>query len=297
MGSDTGAVPQVTWTAFDGTVIDLTDINAGYAVLGDGTRGLRSVGYELTTQKYAGVDGETVQAIRAVAGEPTLGLLVSAETADDFIARSRMLRRAMRPKVGPGQLSVRRTSGEQRTLTCYCVGGLEGDESPDQALEGRWWKLALKFYAADPWWYGPQRTLTAGGLGGTSSPFFPLPPLSLSASSVFGSISIDLSDCDAPSYPVWTITGPGSAVRLTNKTTNRVIEVDTTLLDGQSLIINTQPGYQSVKRDSVNMMGALATDPAMWPLVEDVNDVDVSVAGATGASQVSVTYAPRYAGI
>lgn len=285
---------QVTWTAPSGFTLDLTDDASGFMVLGDGTRGLRSVEYEMTSAKYAGIDGETVLALRATAGQPTLGVLVYADTEDDFRDRARWLRWLMRPKAGLGTLTVRNASGEARSLDCYCIAGLEGDES--SAMDGSWWALALKFFAPDPWWRGEAQTVTYGL--GTPGTFFPFFPLSLPASTVAGSFSVDLSMADAPSFPLWTVTGPGSSLVLTNTTTGKVIQVNTTLSAGQSLTIDTRPGQQSVRRnDGTNLMGSLATDPALWPLVEDVNAVTVTLTGATSASAVSCTYAPRYAGI
>jgi hypothetical protein len=285
---------QVMWTGPDGTSIDLTDASSGYMVLGDGTRGLRSVEYEISSRKYAGIDGETVVALRAGANSPTLGLLVWADDEDAFRARARGLRHAMRPKAGLGTLCVRAGDGEERYLDCYAIAGLEGDES--SAVDGCWWKLALKLYAPDPWWRGDEQTVSYGL--GSPSTFFPIFPISLAASTVLGSFTVDLSDADAPSYPVWTVTGPGSTLILTNVTTGKVIQVNTTLSAGQVLTINTTPGQQSVRRnDGTNLMGSLATDPALWPLVEGVNNVTASLTSATTASSIACTYAPRYAGI
>jgi hypothetical protein len=286
---------QITWTAVDGTATILTDTAAGFTVLGDGTRGLRSVAYELATRKYAGLDGEDVQNVRAVGGQPTLGLLIEADDEATFRQRVRALRRAMRPKAGAGVLAVSQ-DGETRELTCYCVGGFEGDESPDVSMPGHWWRLALKFFAPSPWWEGEAVSVSLGLQA--PSAFFPAPPFTLSPSAVQGSFQIDLSDSDAPAYPVWTISGPGSAVVLTNETTGRDIEVNTSLGASDVLIIDTRPGHQSVRRnDGTNLMSAVASDPALWPLVEAVNTVSVALVGATSSSRVSTTYRPRYAGI
>lgn len=287
---------QVTWTAPDGTVLDLTDTSSGYMVLGEGTSGLRSVSYEVSTQKLAGLDGELVQAIRATSSNPSLGLLVWADGEDDFRARARALRHAMRPQAGLGTLCVRNAAGEARNLDCYCTAGLEGDESDQAAVSGQWWKLALKLYAPTPWWYGDPQTLTYSL--GSPTAFFPIFPTHLASSTVAGRFTIDLSDTDAPAYPVWTIKGPGSSLVLTNTTTGQVIQVNATLAAGESLVINTAPGQQSVRKgDGTNLMGSLASNPALWALIEGVNVVTCALTGATTASSIAATYAPRYAGV
>lgn len=287
---------QISWAAADGTLIDLTDDAAGYRVLADGTRGLRSVTYDLVTSRYAGIDGESVDGIRAEANRPSLGLLVRADGEAEFRSKVRALVRAMRPKSGPGALLVRTEAGELRQLDCYCVGGLEGDEAPQVTLPGAWWRLVLKFYAPSPWWLGAEQRVDVG-LGGASV-FFPLPPVNLSASTVQGQFVIDLSDSDAPTFPTWTITGPGSALVLRNETSGREIRVSTSLAAGDTVVIDTRPDRQSVRRgDGTNLMGAVTSDPALWPLLDGINVVTVSLGGSASASRIAGTFQPRYAGI
>jgi hypothetical protein len=287
---------QFVWSAPDGTTIDFTDEGSGYRVLASGTRGLRSVTYEMVTSKYAGMDGETVDAIRAVGNEITLGLMVNAEGEANFRKRARSLVRAMRPKAGLGTLRVASTFGDVRSLDCYCTGGLEGDESPDAILTGAWWRLALKFYAPDPWWYGEQETYDVG-LGSGSS-FFPIPPITLAPATVQGHFTVDLTESDTVVYPQWVVTGPGSSLTLTNITTGRVITVNAALAAGETMVIDTRPGLQSVRKaDGTNLMGTLDSDPALWPLIDGVNEVSAALTGATTASRIAGVWRARYAGI
>lgn len=287
---------QILWTSPDGTQVDLTDEAGGYDTLAAGTRGLRSVEYELSTTKYAGIDGETVQAVRAAANSPTLGIFVRANDEVDFRAKARALVHMMRPKAGPGTLTVRNEAGDERRLVCYCSGGMEGDEDPDSTLPGAWWRLVLRFFAPDPWWLGPERVVNFGL--GAPTVFFPITPVTLSASSVQGSFTVDLSDSDAPAYPLWTVTGPGTALVLTNQTTGKTITVNATLTSGQTMVIDTRPGYQSVRRgDGTNLMSSVTSDPALWPLTESINQVTAVLTGASAASRITSTFSARYAGI
>lgn len=288
---------QVVWTTPDGaTAIDLTDEASGFVVLGDGTSGLRSVAYQMTTQSYAGIDGETVQAIRAVGSNPTLGVLLQATDVVDYRTKARSLVRAMRPKAGVGSLTVTNEQGEVRSLGCYCVGGLEGDEGSDVSLPGRWWKLALKFYAPDPWWVGEEQTLSVG-LGAPTT-FFPIFPMVLSPSTIQGGFAVDLSDSDDGAFPVWTITGPGSSLVLSNGTSNRSLTINTTLSSTDTLIVDTRPGLQSVRLgDGTNRLGSVAGYPDLWPLEPTVNNVTAALTGATSTSRITAVYTPRFAGI
>ena len=288
------------WTSADGVVIDLSDTSAGLSVLARGTTGFRGLRHEFTTSKFAGVDGDSVQAIRAGSNAPTLGMLLEASSEDDFIDRSRALVRAMRPRVNgqpaPGQLTVTRTGRTPRTLRCFVTEGLEGDEDPGSVLPGAWWRFQLKFLAPDPWWVGPLQYVNVGLAA--PSLFFPFFPLNLSASTVQGQFIVDLSESDAPSYPVWTITGPGDSLVLTNNTTGRTIEVNSPVADNQTIVIDTRPGMQSVRSGSgTNLMHTLASDPALWSLVEGVQQVTALLTNAGPNSRISGAFEPKFAGI
>lgn len=309
---------QYLWTPADGgPSIDLSDEAAGYSVEADGTRGLRSLPYRFTTAQYAGVDGDEVLAIRAEANRPQLAMLLQADSEAQLRTRARALVHAMRPKAGPGLLTVANETGERRRLRCYVEAGLEGDESEDTSMPDRWWKFLLKLYAPRPWWEGEQVNVDFG-LAAPSN-FFPFFPLVLSASTVQGQQTIDLSDTDAPTYPVWTVTGPGSSLVLRNtvttiefddvtgepveKKSSRTIEITTVLGDGQTLVIDTRPGRQIVYRGDLaegdagwNLMDALSSDPALWPLVDGVNEVSALLTGAGPASRIRAVAPKLHAG-
>lgn len=287
---------QLQWVSADGTqTITLTDAQAGYRVLAD-TTGLNAPPYRFSTEQYTGIDGTDLQAVTADARTVVLALMVQASDQTVFRSRVAALTRAMRPKAGPAQLVATDEVGVVRRLTCRYKSGLEGSEARGTKLPGRWWRASVELYAPDPWWYGDQRTVDVG-LGAGQS-FFPLLPVRLAPSAVQGRFTVDLSASDAPSYPLWTVTGPGSALTLTNLTTGRQIVVNAPLAAGETMTIDTRPGYQSVRRgDGTNLMGSVATDPALWPLVEAVNDVTAALTGATATSRITGTYQPRYAGI
>lgn len=287
---------QLQWQAADGTVINLTDPAAGYRILADVTAGLTAPPYEITADRYAGIDGDTVQAVSATAREVMLGQIIEAADEAALATRVRALVRAMRPKAGPGTLIASSPDGTRRTLTCRYAGGLEGAEDRASTTPGRWVKAAIKLRAADPWWYGAEQSVSVGL--GSGPNFFPIFPLVLAPSTVQGQFTVDLSDADDPTYPLWTVTGPGSDLVLTNQTTGQVIAVTTSLAAGQSLIIDTRPGFQSVRRDDgTNLMGSVTSDPALWGLVEGVNTVTAALTGATTASRITGTFRPRYSGV
>jgi hypothetical protein len=110
---------------------------------------------------------------------------------------------------------------------------------------------------------------------------------------------------------VWTITGPGSSLTLTNTypgfdpvtgaavTISRTLQLNAPIGDGQTVTIDTRRGRQRITRsDGVNMMPFLTTDPALWPLADGVVNTITATLGAAGAnSRIAGTYEPLYAGV
>jgi hypothetical protein len=285
---------QIVWTSPDGTPLILTDRAAGYRVLASGTRGLSAPEYRYTTATYAGLPGATLTAVQADQRLVNLGMQVEATDPATFRQRWRRLIRAMRPMAGDGTLTVTDEWGDTRSFTCRYAGGLEGDGEAE--FSGTVGRAVVRLAGFDPWFYGDEQPVNFGLAAPT--PFFPILPVHLSPSSIQGEFSVDLSDADADTYPAWTITGPGSQLTLTNVTTGRTIQVTTDLGDGQTMTIDTRPGFQSVRRgDGVNLMDALSTDPALWPLTPGINTVSAQLTNAGPASRITGTYRPRYSGI
>lgn len=285
----------IFWTSADGNLTQLSDLTNGYFHLGDGTTGLASPVYALTTDTFAGYDGVTVQAVRAEARSLTVGLMVQGTTKDEFRAKARALVRDMRPKAGMGTLTLATEQGEMRSIGAYYTGGLEGDRARSVSGIGLFWRFVLQLMAPDPWFQGGERTLRFGL--GAPTPFFPIPPVTLSPSVVQGQFTVDLSDADAPSYPVWTVTGPGSTLVLRNQTTGRSLTVNVALNVGEALTVDTRPGRESVRlQDGQNAMPAVSGYPDLWPLVESVNTLQVTLTGATDVTEIVGTFRPRYAG-
>jgi hypothetical protein len=292
-------VTRWLWSAPDGSVTDLSAWGAGNYVLDEGTTGLLAPGYEFATQPFAGVDGETLQQVTAQPAQPVLAVDFVASDGAELRARLRALAHALRPRRGIGTLRAVADDGAERRLPCYYRQGLESG-----TYRVTRYRTALEFWAPSPWWRGTPYTwgygLSAPG------PFFPILPLSLASTTITGAATVDLSDTDAPTYPTWTVTGPGSQLTLTNNTTGQSLVLNAPIGDGQLVVIDTRPGYQSVRaatRDTsgavilgASLFGSLSTDPALWPLVDGVNDVSVLLTGAGAASRVDVTAERLYSG-
>jgi hypothetical protein len=294
-------VTRWLWSAPDGSVTDLSAWSAGTYVIDDGTSGQLAPEYEFQSQGFAGVDGETLQQITAQPAAPTLAMDLVASDGVELRNRVRALAHVLRPRAGMGTLRAVADDGTERRLPCYYRKGLESG-----TYRVTRYRTALQFWSPFPWWRGDPVTLDYGLAA--PAPFFPVTPVRLSTTTIAGVATVDLSGTDAPTFPRWTVTGPGTQLTLSN--TYTAVQLDGTVApvtqslvlnapigDGQVVAIDTRPSYQSVRRaDGTNLFGSLASDPALWSLVDGVNSVSAVLTGAGPASRITCTADRLYSG-
>lgn len=286
-------IVQGSWTSPDGDVIDMWDCSTGFTWLA-GRQGVDMPPYELVTQQNIDDDGQTIVGRRALARHPVLPVLLHL---DGFGAWRRLQQRVMRafdPLRGDGVLTITQPDGSARRLYATYEQGMEGQDIADP--RGLWHRIyALQLVASDPWWYADKGEVlrfgvtAAGGL--LDTPFL---PLKLTSSAVIGETSADNTG-DVPTYPVWTVKGPGTSVELRNRTTGRVMRFGFNLTESQSVTIDTRPRRQSViRQDGVNLFSTTVGTPDFWPLLRGVNAVTIDVADATTQTAVTLEYTPRF---
>lgn len=232
--------------------------------------------------------------------EVSLGLAFSA--AGDIPLRDtiRVWLTRLDPTRGAGKLRVTGPAGTIRELTCRYQEGLglvEGGGTRDPL--GTVQTAVVTFEAVDPYWMDADPTVVSWQTG-TPQSFFPIFPLHLGSSQIFAAAVID-PQSDVATYPVWTISGPGSQIVLQNSTTGRTLGWSGGLGLDEQLTIDTRPGSQSPVPKSVRLQDGsnqfgLLTDWDFWPLVPGSNEFEVQMTGATGDSLVTLSYQSRYLG-
>lgn len=218
------------------------------------------------------------------------------EDSDDEVLRAhlRNLMRWFDPSRGDGQLEIA-YGATTRRLNCRLQDGLGLDESDTN--NGIYWQdFVLTLRAADPFWYDavPSQVVFSSAGGGAGF-WFPILPLGLVPSAVFGTSDVE-NNGDVEAWPIWTIDGPTSGgIVLTNNTTGLEMQLTgLTLLLGQTLTIDTRPGHKTVERDDgSNRMGDGFVG-SLWPLARGTNSVTVSVGGSTTDSRVQIDYYQGY---
>ncbi|MGH8008889.1 MAG: phage distal tail protein, partial [Candidatus Binatia bacterium] len=145
-----------------------------------------------------------------------------------------------------------------------------------------------------PYWFDIADTVELYPFTGTAETFFPLLPITLTASEAFADDSVTISG-DLETWPVWDITGPCSSVTLRNLSTGEVLTSDAFLAGSEVMTIDTRPGAKTVTRqDGSNLYPTLSTTSVMWPLRRGLNAIRVEMGGAATGSNIQLSYRTRY---
>ena len=286
------------WTDANGTVTSLSGTNS--FVMWDEQRGpdgvwlppVKHIEYIVPQQP-----GSQLRYSQIQPREVTLPLLVKGSdgTETTLVAVQRQLQQTFNPTLGTGKLTVTRPDGSTRILNCRYQDGFVGTATWQVAGAG--WRLAVvTFHAFDPWWYD---NTTQNLLYQTGQPvtFFPFFPLRLSGSTVFAQPTVT-NPGDVVVYPIWTITGPLSAIILQNLTTGALLSLPgLTLGASDTLVIDTRIGVKTVTLNgSTNEYGALSSASTLWALAAGANSLSLQGNNATAASQIRLTFTAAYAG-
>lgn len=260
-----------------------------------------TLGVDMPTDQYfesvlAVGDGSITQSRRALPREVTLPVVLwNAADVADRESQRRALLRDFDPRLGIGQLVWATPDGGRRTLFCQYVSGLESQDGgrlrPNLIAN---YDIVLR--AVDPYWYGDPVVQSFAAPAG--QPFLPGPPFFISESTTFGNVTVTI-DGEVETFPQWVITGPATTATLVNVDTGRSLDLTPGLAAGQTLTIRTDPrtlaSQKFTNNAGANVWGSSAGQfPVLWPLRPGTNNITVTASGTTAASQIRLTYSPRY---
>jgi hypothetical protein len=202
--------------------------------------------------------------------------------------------RTMDPVRGSGTLRVTSPVGDQREIVCQYATGLDLDETLGDNSGPDFQKIPLGFIAHDPYWYAVSPVAETFTLG-TPAVFFPVFPAYFSPSSIIASDTV-INDGDLEAWPVWTITGPGAEIRLTNTTTGEFIYLeDNTLGVGEALTIDTRFTKKTLTlQDGTSVFDWLSLDSTLWAIEPGTTEISLAMTNSTASSGLTVSYYSRY---
>jgi len=239
--------------------------------------------------------GSLMRSARHESRRIVVPIVIQASTPTLLRDSLRDLNYALDPVRGPGTLTVTGPDGYDRIVNAYLEDGMGLDETLNETTNGKTWQRAsLQFFCEEPYWLDATSTSETIGYAATTSTFFPLFPLILTSSSVFGSATINNTG-DVQTWPRWTVTGPGSAIYIRNLTSDEMIYLDTTLTAGETITIDTAPGIRTItKNDGTSLFSAMSTDSVLWPLIVGNNRVQLEMSSATASSSIAYSYERRW---
>ncbi len=218
-------------------------------------------------------------------------VLIKGSNPTDYESVRTMLQNAMNPKLGDGRFRCQRQDGSVlRDVFCRYESGFSGEESWGISSSVHE-ELLLAFLAHDPYFYDTIAT-TLVFTAAAPTNFFPITPVLLSGG-VIGSGFTIANNGDVECFPVFTITGPGTNLILTNTTTGKAITSSLTLTGGQSLIIDTQ-AKTAVRENGTNQFSTLSFASVLWTLVPGSNAITLNMTGTGAGSQIRITYKQRW---
>lgn len=236
------------------------------------------------------IPGSVVTAVYVTPRVLAWPVIIRDTDREALLTRIRGILSILNPQLGDGQLLVTNGSNS-RVLFCRYRGGFSAINESQGITTTR---QVIKFYAADPFWYAPSQTELTAQQNFAPVNFFPVLPITLASDSMETSASLE-NDGDIPAYPVITILGPASNVVMTNTTTGKLIEIDTSIAAGETITIDARPRTRSVRdQDGDNRFSLLTADSSMWPMEIGTNQVEIEISGGDANTEVTVSYTPAY---
>lgn len=288
----TYTAPVVSLTSASGKVLQL--IGRGFDGVGrmHGTTGIGLAPSEMFATPVPDGDGSVFLGRRSNEREVFIPAVIGGR---DYVSL-RGTRRTLEEVVtdGPVLISVREPdSGESRSVTGWYAGGLEGNYGRDVSGVD-WQTVGLTFRCPDPIAYGDPASAVWSVVGvsrpflSVTEPFFPV----VLGDSLVGGERVLRNAGDVDAWPVTVVTGPGSGLVLENVTTGKSFALSGSIT--QPVTIDTRRVVADVFDAAGDLWDRVALGSSLFPLVPGENRVRVTLAGASSASKVAMSWQPPY---
>lgn len=315
---------EITLTGADGVQWDLA---AGPIVLAAPFPALHGTIPVTVSERIAPLlPGSFVTQVRHQARDVMLPLAVLADTTTELDQTLHSLARTLDPAVGSVAVMVTRSDGTRRQIEGLYVAGFEALALAHSNAMEVTANIAIRCHE-EPYWVDPSGTtievdpppdvFTSGTTStddtatGTDDPiptngfvvgidfnsadygFSAVLPFSGDAGGVV--ITTLVNDGDADAWPLFTITGPASAIQATNITTGKFWTWDGSLDNAKVLTVDTRPGRRDVNVDGTNRFGTLEDGSSLWALQPGSQVVAFRFDGTTDpGSKFVVSWTERY---
>lgn len=277
------------WIDPGGTTHDLTHATSPALFVSRGASGLGDVDVDLALEKIPNFSGSFVRHASVPPREIELPITVIEDSLGDLVSVADTLRSwfatASEASRTPGYLKITRPDGSVRKIAAYRTGGISGDLSegaPNALL------YVISLLCPDPYPTADADTVLTYGqadLGVTKSLLNP-------------------GQLDA--YPIWRVTGPGSAITISDVTHNKSFALTAggglTLASGQTVTIDTRPtslrtDLPVLDGDGVSQFSKLAATSNLWHFPPGTTQFTIAITGASASTAIELRYLARYRGL
>jgi hypothetical protein len=190
---------------------------------------------------------------------------------------------------GSARLTATYPDGSAFYLDVYYAGGGETVFGQEAGSTYARWIVGLQ--APNPFWVSTSAqtfTVTQANVGRGLLP--QLSRLKLTSTSAIGTVTVNNTVGDVPSYPVWKAYGPLDSLTANNGSVGFVY--NTAIAAGDVVTIDTAAGTVKNLAGS-NVYSNLSAAPKFFTIPPGTSTANVLGTGATSATQISCTYYPR----
>jgi len=281
---------SITFTNAKNQSINLNDEVNTFTLTGVGNDLMASFSF----QEYQSpmIPGSLIVGTRVNAREFYLPVHIQDASRDTVMNRVRNMVNILNPMLGEGKLTI--TNGDvTRVINCRYKSGLESDGTGNEQFTN-YVRGVISFYASDPYFYAPSTVQSIVTADYNPPPFFPIFPITFPDPSVFNEVNINNSG-QVDSWPVIKFIGQGTNFKVNNSTLNRHIEITSTLLAGEQIIVDARPRTRSVRDlTGANRFSSMTSTSRIFQLAPGNNRLEVSITGSTDDTMVIIEYTPVY---
>ncbi len=222
-------------------------------------------------------------------------IMILANSIDEMIGYRKQLLSAFNPKLGPGKLIYRLgdITREIEAISELAPVFPETDDMRD--FKDVMQPGLIQLYCPDPLWQDPFETSNeiVNWIGGM---IFPLTlPTQFSTA---GEKTINIYNEGDVATPVRIeITGKATNPKIEKKLTGEFIQVNTTVADGEKMIITTHFGNKRVELDGGNVFHKIALESIFFNLDVGDNVVEVTTEDVNDYASTKIIHKNRYTGV
>lgn len=279
---------KVYWVSATGVETDLTD-GVNYNVI-EGRANDFMPAFEIIDEAIPQQPGSRLKQVNIKPRVINLPLIIYGNGKGAIENKLRSLVSSMYPINGTGKIRIQRGDGSSnREIVCMYTDGLQGNDSGYRNTR----QVVLSFRAFDPFWADAANTQLSFAMVGVGT-WFPILPLTLIPSSAFGNTDV-VNYGDLEAWPVYTIIGPGIDPLIVNSNTGEFIKITKTFSPGDTLIIDTRPGYKTVTFNGVSSFELLSEDTTLFSFQPRTTTILKGYfSGSDTSSIMQLKYLQRY---